>query len=206
MKTSFISVLLILFGTNIYSQYFPVDTMKLNHAYNEMVNDPHNFAKEKTFLDAFPSTFSEYLMVYQYHPDPNYDLSMYFKCSDHVLKGLASLSLIPDTIFCEKLIKLSLNGRWNADAPNYLKMVLHQVMEKKTESLFHSLSEMEVGQQFSFWYFYFSSLYAKEVDTAHFLQIKMKMSNKYPIEVKEMEEGYNSGMGKAFLFEDFPSR
>ena len=113
--------------TQSYSQYFPVDTARLNQTYSALIAGPNTLEKQKAFLDAFPSSFSEYMMVYQYVPDPNYDLAMYLKGADHVLKGLGGISLIPDTTYCDKLINLSLNGKWNADAPNYLKTELMRI-------------------------------------------------------------------------------
>jgi hypothetical protein len=206
MKTRLILVLLFFVVGKSYSQYFPVDTTRLNQTYNDLIKAPFSFEKEKAFLDAFPSTFSEYIMVYQYVPDPNYDLTMYHKGLDHVLKGLGGLKMIPDTIFCDKLIKLSLNGRWNADAPNYLKMLLHQVIEKKPEIMFERLNKMMIGQQFSFWYFYFSSLSIKEDGKTNFQQIKMQMEKNYSKEIKDMEAAYQAAYGKAFLSEDFPHK
>lgn len=204
MRTLLISIFLFCIYTQGFSQYFPVDTAQLNQAYAALISEPNSIEKQKKFLETFPSTFSEFVMVYQFVPDPNYDLTMYWKAPDHVLKGLKMLTLIPDTTYCDKLINLSINGRWHADAPNYLKIVLHEVMEEKTNIMFSRLNNKWVGQQFSFWYFYFGNPVIKQNFLSKFESLKKLLSDSYPTMVKEMESAFHASYGKADISEDYP--
>jgi hypothetical protein len=204
MRTLIILVFLFSVPLQGFSQYFPIDTTRLNQSYTALVHEPNSIEKQKKFLETFPSTFSEFIMVYQFVPDPNYDLTMYRKAPDHVLKGLKLLTLIPDTIYCDKLINLSINGRWMADAPNYLKTVLQEVMGERTKIMFSRLSKKTVGQQFSFWYFYFNNPVIKQNFISKYENLKQLLSDSYPAMVNEMESAFKASYGKADISEDYP--
>lgn len=205
MRTILISIVLLYISVPGYSQYFPVDTARLNQTYTALIAGPSTVEKQKAFLDAFPATYSEFMMVYQYVPDPKYNLAMYYKADKHILEGLGKISLIPDTIYCDKLINLCINGRWGADAPNYLKTILHKALSDRPDAMLKLLKVKMSGQQFSFWYFYFNSLYVKENGVKGFQHLKKLISDTYPSLMREMESAYHSSYGKASLTENFPT-
>ena len=204
MRTLLIAILLCCICPQSYSQYFPVDTARLNKTFAVLIAGPNTPENQKAFLDAFPSTFSEFMMVYQFVPDPQYNLAMYNKAHQHILEGMGKLSLIPDSTYCDKLINLSFGGRWDADAPNYLKMVLHNTMQARHNVMFKCLTGKIPGQQFSFWYFYFNSLYVKKDGIADYQQLRKLMNSTYPALVPEFDAAYLASYGKAFIRDDFP--
>ena len=84
-KTILISLLFITLATNnTYAQYFPVDTAILNSAYRELANNPNTLERQKKFFDAFPNTWMEFIMTYQFVPNGDYDLTMYELGDQHV--------------------------------------------------------------------------------------------------------------------------
>lgn len=191
-------------STYAYSQYFPIDTTKLNRTFSELTEGPSTYEKQIAFLEAFPSTFTEYMMVYQYVPDPAYDLTMYRKISDHLIKGLGTLTLVPDTSYCNKIINLCLNARGYGDAQGFLRIVLKQVVKHKLDVMFDCLNKKMPRQQFSLWYFYFNSIVTHDREVDDFEHLKKLMNNVYPTQVLEMEAAYKASHGKAFIMEDFP--
>jgi hypothetical protein len=83
--STLVSLFLIISTFKGYAQFFPVDTARLNTAYKELARDTHSLEKQKAFFDAFPSTFDDFFMTYQYIKATGYDLSMYYKGADHII-------------------------------------------------------------------------------------------------------------------------
>ena len=80
---------------------------------------------------------------------------MYNLGYDHIVNGLGKLvTLLPDSVYCDKLIVISIGGRWEADAPNYLQLVVRKTMQKKSEVMFQRLSLLRQEDVFSFWRFF----------------------------------------------------
>jgi hypothetical protein len=124
-----------------YSQYFPVDTAELNSACRELEKNPGSVEQSEIFFDAFPSTWMEYMMTYQYVPGKNYDYTMAVKLlAGHLEMFFKIHSVIPDSIYCDKLISLSVGGIWDADASSGLQDVLHKIMSIKPKVIFRRLS------------------------------------------------------------------
>jgi len=189
-----------------------VDTAKLNQAYRDLIKGKRTYEKEKAFFDAFPSSWMEFILTYQWYY-PNIPNKLNYV--EHI-EIFESLKLIPDTTYCDKLIHLSIGGKWSGDAISYLQEVLHNVMNKKSNVFFARLSKYTKGIQLRFWQFYWSSLYRvtdggsnrddypKECEL-----LKNRMRTKYPETVKAMEIGLNYALGEITFDEvenDFPHK
>jgi len=181
---------------NGFSQFFPVDTAKLNTAYKELTKERNSLEKQQLFLDAFPSTFDEFKMTYQFCEGKGYDLSMYKKGVDHIQNGLATLNLLPDSIYYDKLIRLSFGGRFYSDAPNYLRHLLRTIIKEKPETFFQRLSNFNEGQLVSFWFFYFHSRFEKDY-ILEFEKFKEFISV-YPNVINAMVIAYPAACGKVW--------
>lgn len=191
-------LLLLLFCATILSAQNNVDTLRLNSSYRELVRNPKSEELQKEFLNAFPNTWKSFLRTYDFYPEK--DLTMYKLGYDHIVNGLGKLiTLLPDSVYCDKLIELSIGGRWEADAPNYLQMVVRQTMQKKPEVMFQRLSLLWQGDVFPFWYFFFHSLHSTKEDICLYSELYNKMQRKYPMIVKDMEVAFTVSSGKASI-------
>lgn len=191
-------LLLLLFCATILSAQNNVDTLRLNSSYRELVRNPKSEELQKEFLNAFPNTWKSFLRTYDFYPEK--DLTMYKLGYDHIVNGLGKLiTLLPDSVYCNKLIELSIGGRWEADAPNYLQMVVRQTMQKKPEVMFQRLSLLWQGDVFPFWYFFFHSLHSTKEDICLYSELYNKMQRKYPMIVKDMEVAFTVSSGKASI-------
>ena len=201
----------------VHSQCFPVDTAKLNQACRDLMNNPKTFQLEKAFFDAFPSSWMEFILTYQFHPGKNYDMSMNFLYSEHI-SAFGKLSFIPDSTYCDKLINLAIGGKWFADYVSSLQTVIHNTMDEKTAMFFSRLSKRSSGYQLRFWMFFWSSFYHPE-DGGSLGQLgidypvacekyKNKMGKTYPENVKIMETALPFALGEILwpygAEEDFP--
>ena len=174
---------LLLFCTAILAAQNNIDTLRLNSAYRELVQNPKSVELQKEFLAAFPNTWKVFLSTYDFCPQK--DLTMYNLGYDHIVNGL------------DKLIGISIGGRWEADAPNYLQLVVRKTMQKKSEVMFQRLSLLRQEDVFSFWCFFFHSLHSTKEDIRLYSELHDKMQRKYPMIVKDMKAAFVVSSGKA---------
>ena len=180
------------------SQCF-VDTAKLNQSFIDLNNFPVTYEREKAFFDAFPSSWMEFVLTYQYYPNKSFELDYI----NHI-ELFKNLKLIPDSMYCDKLIFLSVGGKWEADATGALQNVLHTKMNNKTEVFFSRLARLHRGFQLRFWQFFWSSITHSEDNLKRIRNdyvnecelIKNKMGKKYPDEVKTMETAFSFALGE----------
>jgi hypothetical protein len=198
MKQLFIISLISLgFSAQAYAQYFPVDTGELNSAYRELQKNPASRERQVAFFNAFPSTWMEYIMTYQYMCDKSYDLSMYLLAFDHLSAFDNMLSQIPDSTYSAKLVRLSVGARAGVDAPAYLQDLVQRYTLKKPEAIFARLSMLKPGEQLRFWLFYWHSMFKEKSMKTDVEQLKSRMRSSKPEEVKIMEASFEYSWGQA---------
>jgi hypothetical protein len=64
---------------------------------------------------------------------------------------------IPDSLYFDKVINISIGGIWNADAVSFLQAQIHRVVKAKPRTMIARLSKQTKGYQLRFWQFYWSS-------------------------------------------------
>lgn len=176
---------------NVSSQFYLVDIIRLNNAYKELMDHPKSASAQKAYFDAFPSTWEEFIMTYQYIPDKEYDLTMFFKACDH-LEAWYHLTSIPDSVYCNKLISIAIGGRAQDGSHEFygLKPLLKWAMKNKMETMFSVLSHLRKGHQFEFWAFYWSSLNYQEMMQKEYELLKQKNEKPYADAVAIMSDAY----------------
>ena len=104
------------------------------------------------------------------------------------------LDKIIDTLYYARLIDLSIEGLWDADAVTDLQELLHVKSKEKPDLLFYLLSTYPDEKVYSFWYFYFNSLLpSKEGIPAYFTALK----GKYPKIYQILEKAFKASDGQA---------
>ena len=141
----------------VHAQKFKVDTLALNAAYREIVDSPNTLERQKAYLNAFPKNWTEYINLYGYSSEKDYDLTMYHLASKqmHVLNH--RLTLVKNPVICNRLIDLSINAEYSPDAPAYLQRELHKRMNLDMEVVMEELSKRTPEEIASFWTFYWAS-------------------------------------------------
>ena len=197
--TRIILILFLVFFSlfKVQPQYF-VDTAKLNQAYRDLERYPRNFDREKAFFNAFPSSWMEFILTYQFFPGRLLYLDI-----EHI-NAFGNLSIIPDSSYCDKLIFIAVGGKWEADAPSAFQKILHKNMDKKTDVFFSQLSKLHRGFQLRFWQFYWSSMthpednmnYVREDFKRECELLRNKMKTTHLEEVKTMEIAFLFAFGE----------
>jgi hypothetical protein len=127
---------------------------------------------------------------------------MYSQAYEHI-KALAECYAINDTLYCNKLIALSVGASLDADAPNHLQGLLHYTMQHRNDVFLYCLSEIEKGHQMQFWQFYWSNIIDGDYQLEEFNKLYNKNKEKYPAMMKTMSiafEYFNTGV---LFMEDF---
>ena len=187
MKKVFMICLLLfwLIASKSYAQYFPVDTAKLNTAYRELVKYPNTLKCQKAFLNAFPNTWTEFNLTYLYSANKKYDLTMYSLAHKHV-DILEKITLVPDSVYCSKLVGIAVGAELDADAPNYFQTLLHNVLWKRTDGMMKEISRLRRGHQMQFWQFYWSTILTEKRLEDEYRRFLALNAATYPKEMKIM--------------------
>jgi hypothetical protein len=201
-RVSFIALFFATFFSTATAQYFPVDTALLNKTYRKLLKNPQSRELQLDFFKAFPDNWDDFNSTYKYSDKEGYDLSMYSQAYEHI-KALAECYAINDTLYCNKLIALSVGALLDADAPNHLQELLHYTMQQRNDVFLYCLSKIEKGHQMQFWQFYWSNIIDGDYQLEEFNKLYNKNKEKYPAMMKTMStafEYFNTGVR---FMEDF---
>ena len=201
-RVSFIALFFATFFSTATAQYFPIDTALLNKTYRKLLKNPQSRELQLDFFKAFPDNWDDFNSTYKYSDKEGYDLSMYSQAYEHI-KALAECYAINDTLYCNKLIALSVGASLDADAPNHLQGLLHYTMQHRNDVFLYCLSEIEKGHQMQFWQFYWSNIIDGDYQLEEFNKLYNKNKEKFPAMMKTMSiafEYFNTGV---LFMEDF---
>lgn len=186
-RTLFLIVFSLLISFNGKSQIFPIDTAKLNSSYRELISKPNTIERQKVFFDAFPNTWTQFIMTYQYLSSKNYDLTMCDLANKQIEALDGRVTLIKDSLYCAKIVAIAIGATLDADAPNYYKKLLHRVMWKRMNGMMNAISRLRKGHQMQFWQFYWSNpVKSQKIEKEYKRMLKLNL-NTYPKQIKIME-------------------
>ncbi|MBU2558914.1 MAG: hypothetical protein KJ578_14145 [Bacteroidetes bacterium] len=119
---------------------------------------------EEDFFSLFPKTFEELVSCYGYTDIPLSDTvglkstvhfsPLYYQAEAHIdiyysLKNISTKRLI------HRIVDISMNGHWQADAVNIFKHGYRTILKNNLEEFLIYLASFEYSEIESFWYFYF---------------------------------------------------
>ncbi len=162
MKRLFFVILFAIATVNSYAQYkdkgyFMADTVKLNATYRELLKHPESKEAQMAYFEAFPNTWMEYIVTYQFVPDDKEGRkNLYSVGHKHMHAFEYKLNLIPDSLYYKKLVNIAIGARKDADAANYLQGCVKDHMINHSEEILNALAPLRKGHRFEFWEFYFS--------------------------------------------------
>ena len=179
MKRSFFAALFVYLSfTAATAQIFPVDTANLNNAYKRLASEGHTAKTEMEFLDAYPTTWLEFYMTYTPVYDDGHQNMMCEMCSEHI-STLFSLSCINDTVFCKKIVNLTVGMKDSGECTSVYQDYLVGYVLSQEELVLNYLSKLRKGHQMQFWQFCWSTV--TECSRAeHFKELYNRNKNIYP--------------------------
>ena len=194
MRWCFLIILNCLLVSPVFSQEFlrPYDR-QLDSLYRLLIAEPESLERQQAFFEMFPKNFKDFEHTYDFNPNWKGD-PMYSLAREHLLNGFAKLDKIADTVYYTRLVNLSVDGLWAADGIAIFQNLLWEKSKEKPDLLFSLLSTYPEEKVYSFWYFYFNSLYpSKEGIPACFTALK----GKYPKICQILEKAFKDSDGQA---------
>ena len=195
MRWCFLIILNCLLVVSGFSQKFlrPYDR-QLDSLYRLLITEPESLERQQAFFDLFPKNFKDFEHTYYFDPGPYWEDPMYGLAREHLLNGFSKLNKIVDTVYYTRLVNLSVDGSWAADGIAIFQNLLWEKSKEKPDLLFYLLSTYPDEKVYSFWYFYFNSLYpSKEGIPACFTALK----GKYPKIYQILEKAFKASDGQA---------
>lgn len=183
------------------AQYFMADTLKLNRAERALIKN-NSLKNQQAFFDAFPKDWPQYITTYQYSDKKGFDKRMYDKAPSQITAFAEKLTLIDDSTYCARLVNLAIGAEIDADAPNYLQTLQHEVMRKKTDAMIKIISGLIEGDQMLYWQFYWSNYFRKPQLEAEYNKLYDQQKTAYPEEMKIMSIAFEYFCGKSFFMTD----
>ncbi len=200
-------LLTMILGTAMFinAQFFPVDTLKLNRAYEDLVNNMNTLERQKAFFDAFPNTWMEFTMTYQYIGGGNYDLRMYDLAEKHIKAFFYRVNSIPDSVYFRKIIGITIGADWNVGAPGYFQEMIRKEIwiSDSMDSMFETIGTFSKAYQMQFWQFYWSGTHADRIIKRDFERLRKLNADVYPEQVKIMEIAFEYFYGGVDIRENF---
>lgn len=157
MRQTLISVLFVLF-CSLESNSQSLDSLYVNvYESYQRLSQEYSASAETLYFKAFPDNVYEFLALERHEAEGGEDICKY-------VQMLGRLTSVNDTLYCRKLINLSVGASLDSDGLNCLQSLLHAKLEdeKMSGTFFFLLSGMTKGEQIRFWQFYWSSLCFKE--------------------------------------------
>lgn len=196
MKRLFFVILLAIATINIYAQYkgkgyFMADTVKLNATYRELLKHPESKEAQMAYFEAFPNTWMEYIVTYQFVPDDKEGRkNLYSLGHKHMHAFEYKLNLIPDSSYYKKLVNIAIGARKDADAPSYLQGCVKDHMINHSEEILNALAPLRKGHRFEFWEFYFSNIIAVETIEEELNRLVELHKDCHPEDVQMMKDAF----------------
>ena len=201
-RVSFIALFFATFFSTATAQYFPVDTALLNKTYRKLLKNPQSRELQLDFFKAFPDNWNDFNSTYKYSDKDGYDLSMYNIACKHI-QALGDCKAINDTLYCNKLIALSVGALLDVDAPNHLQRLLHYTMQQRNDVFLYCLAKIEKGHQMQFWQFYWSNIVDWQSQEKEFEVLYNINKEKYPCLMKTMSIAFEYFNNKVIFTQDF---
>ena len=191
MKRLFFVILFAIATANLYAQYFMADTVKLNATYRELLKHPESKEAQMAYFEAFPNTWMEYIVTYQFVPDDKEGRkNLYSLGHKHMHAFEYKLNLIPDSSYYKKLVNIAIGARKDADAPSYLQGCVKDHMINHSEEILNALAPLRKGHRFEFWDFYFSNIIAVETIEEELNRLVELHKDCHPEDVQMMKDAF----------------
>lgn len=167
------------------------DTVKLNATYRELLKHPESKEAQMAYFEAFPNTWMEYIVAYQFVPDDKEGRkNLYSLGHKHMHAFEYKLNLIPDSLYYKKLVNLAIGAREGVDAPSTLKGCVVDYMIDHSEQILNALAPLRKGHRFEFWEFYFSNIIAVKTIEEELNRLVELHKDCHPEDVQMMKDAF----------------
>lgn len=121
---------------------------------------------ENAFLENFPNSFTDFKSTFGWNDKLDKPNVLYDSANEYIDYYFKLVSVVKNKIFKSKVINISINGKWEADAVGYFQDKIHNLIENDKDFvlMLNDLNQKDIN---SFWSFYFDSeklIYPEELN------------------------------------------
>lgn len=164
MRRTALLLLAILFAFSAKGQDNPdslngLDSLLVEY-YNLSISSEDSNHYKALFFETFPDNFQSFLNVYGYYEDEDtfYVRSLYNVSCDHIDRLYITADVVGKADFIKKLVDISQNGYWEADAVNCFKSNLKELFLNNVVDFLIVLESYNDSEKKSFWHFFFDNI------------------------------------------------
>ncbi|HNY62619.1 MAG TPA: hypothetical protein PLH70_02510 [Bacteroidales bacterium] len=157
---------LMLISTYIVMSQNRLDSLLVEY-YSLSENSKDSNQYKASFFQVFPDNFQLFNSTYGYkeiNEDSTYYSPLYSVSSEHIDRFYSTIDVVDKTDFYKKIINISQNSYWAADAVNYFQYKLQELFLNNTEDFLKILegySDIEIK---TFWHFFFDGIIVDHPD------------------------------------------
>lgn len=136
---------------------------QLKKAYLKLSSSPYTTTYQQEYFEAFPNTFMLLNKLFGYSdkeplgkPISDFNSPLQ-KEAELYVTTFFTLNDIEHTLFYDRIIDISINGRWYADGVNYFQHGMQEKVRADINMFCELLSRHNEKEIKGFWYFYFDS-------------------------------------------------
>ncbi len=123
------------------------------------------FELSKYMFEIYPGSFESFSAIYGWDHKVNKPQPLYDVGCEHV--HLFERLEIPDTLHFQKMIRIAINGNWDADAVTCFQMMIDRKLRQRTDLMLHLLDNLSDIELKSFWFFFFDGPHPdRQIDDA----------------------------------------
>ncbi len=143
---------------------------------SDLLENQKNATIELAFFNEFPNCFDQYVEIYGYKivNGKSIDGLAPYASFTHVRKIFTNVQLKESALYFEKLVKVCVNGYWQADGVNDLKFCLFGKLQTNLDDIVSILITKTDEDIIGFWYFYFDGPHPPKVIPVDLIEIEKK--------------------------------
>ncbi len=128
MKALLVSIILCcisVMAVNAQDELLYEKASQLKLIYGKWQKDPNKQKYEPAFFEEFPDDYKTFAAIYGYE-DTNVGKHgiLYHYSYDHIAKFLGTMTSVNDTMYYNKIIAISVDAHWQADAESFFQDVV----------------------------------------------------------------------------------
>jgi hypothetical protein len=169
MKTLLVSFLLVctsVIGVNAQDELLYEKAAQSKLIYGKWQEDPNKEKYESAFFKEFPNDYKTFAIIYGYDDSKKGKPGILYHYSyDHIIKFFGKITLVVDTLYYSKIIAISVDAHWQADAESFFQDVVREHTTRDMALVHYILSQYPEDKILQFWKFYFDGPHpAKTID------------------------------------------
>lgn len=138
----------------------------ISNTYDSLTSIQSNIKNEQAYFEAFPENFKDFNLIFGYSSNNSYKIEkegILYNDSFKYIDAFFKLNLIDKKKFINKVIDISIDGKWFADGVNYFQHDMKIYLINNLDLFCNILSLRNEKEIESFFIFYFDGVQSQTI-------------------------------------------